>query len=196
MATDPVEILNRRNSEVAKIRGYADLTEEAKERRIAEVSESAQAEYAEAREAAELEIRERAEKAEKALFETPYPYGASDVEQAQIRAIRRGAYDGVYNSLFMLEPEEAREELDRLLTRAERTQDPELADAVYHVATERGERSVADSYLENRPKAKRRWEEFVAASQEVNEARSMEHVLARGLTERALSSEQPPGYGA
>jgi hypothetical protein len=41
MATDPVEILNRRNAEVAKIRNYADLTEEAKQRRIAEVSERA-----------------------------------------------------------------------------------------------------------------------------------------------------------
>ena len=154
MATDPTEILNRRNAEVAKIRGYADLTEEAKERRIAEVNERAQAEYAEAREADERERAERAEKAEKALFETPYPYAASDVEMAQIRALRRGAYESVYGSLYLLEPEEAREELDRLLTRAERTQDPELADAVYHVATERGERSVADAYLETRPKAK------------------------------------------
>jgi len=92
MATDPVEILNRRNAEVAQIRGYADLTEETKEWCIAEVNERAQAEYAEARETREREIRERAEKAEKALFETPHPYAASDVEQAQIRAARRSAY--------------------------------------------------------------------------------------------------------
>jgi hypothetical protein len=56
MAADPVEILNRRNAEVAQIRGYADLTEEAKERRIAEVNEQANAEYAEARETWEREI--------------------------------------------------------------------------------------------------------------------------------------------
>ena len=73
MATDPVEMLNPRNAEVAKICGYTDLTEEAKERRIAEVSERARSEYAEARKAAERGIRERAEKAEKALFEIPYP---------------------------------------------------------------------------------------------------------------------------
>lgn len=169
MSTDPVEILNRRNAEVAKIRGYADLTEDAKERRIAEVSERAREEYAEAREAAERELHERAQKAEKALFETPYPYAASDVEQAQIRALRRGAYDGVYNSLSPLEPGEAREELDRLLRRAERTGDTELADAVHHVATERGVREVADAYLEKRPNQKRRWEEFVAAQAEVSE---------------------------
>jgi DNA-nicking Smr family endonuclease len=157
MATDPVEIMNQRNAEVAKIRGFADLTEEAKERRIAEVSERAQAQYAEAREADERERAERVEKAEKALFETPYPYAASDVEQAQIRALRRGGYDGVYSSIaFSEDPEYAAEELDRLLTRAERTGDPERADAVYHVATERGVRKVADAYLEKRPQAKRR----------------------------------------
>src|SRR5829696_1061910 len=113
MATDPVEIINQRNAEVAKIRGYVDLTDEAKDRRIAEVSERARAEAAEAR---EREIRERAEKAEKALFETPYPYAASDVEQAQIRALRRGAYESVYNSIASNpDPEHVNEELDRLL---------------------------------------------------------------------------------
>jgi hypothetical protein len=73
--------------------------------------------------------------------------------------------------------------------RAERTGDVELADAVYHVATERGERSVADAYLERRPNQKRRWEEFVTASQEAAQSRGIESILAHNLTERALSSE-------
>ena len=193
---DPLAIINQRNAEVAKIRGFADLTEEAKQRRITEVSERAQAEYADALEAREREISERAQKAEKALFETPYPYAASDVEQAQIRALRRGAYESVYSSIALAsDPEYVNQELDRLLTRAERTQDPELADAVYHIATERGVRKVADAHLEKRPQAKRRWEEFVAASQEVSQSRDMMHLFGRGLTERALSSEQPSGIG-
>ena len=196
MATDPIEILNRRNAEVAQIRGYADLTEEAKQRRIAEVNERAHAKYAEAREAEEREIRERAERAEKALFETPYPYAASDVEQAQIRALRRGAYESVYNSIaFAQDPEHVDEELGRFLTRAERTGDPELADAVYHVATEKGIRKVADAYLDKRPQARTRWEEFVAASQEVAQSGDIMHLLGRGVTERALSSEQSSGIG-
>jgi len=129
------------------------------------------------------------ERAEKEVFATRYPSTATEEEKVTIRAARRRAYDGVYNSLSLLDPEEAREELDRLLTRAERTGDPELADAVYHVATERGERSVADAYLERRPQQKRRWEEFVAASQEAAQSRGIEGILQRGLTERALSSE-------
>jgi hypothetical protein len=190
MATDPVAIINQRNAEVAKIRGYADLTEEAKDRRIAEVSERAQVECAEARETRERSRISRSQKAERALFETPYPYAASDVEQAQIRALRRGAYESVYNSIASNpDPEHVNEELDRLLARAERTGDPELADAGYHVATERGVRRVADAYLEKRPQAKRRWEEFVAAQTEASELRGMGHILERGLAERALSSE-------
>jgi hypothetical protein len=43
MATDPVEIIQQRNAEVERIRGYADLTPEAQERRIAEVNERARA---------------------------------------------------------------------------------------------------------------------------------------------------------
>jgi hypothetical protein len=60
---------------------------------------------------------------------------------------------------------------------------------VYHVATEKGIRSVADSYLEGRPQAKRRWEEFVAANQEASQSSSFEGLLGRGLMERAFSSE-------
>jgi hypothetical protein len=41
MTTDPTQILRQRNAEVAQIRGFVDLTEEAKERRIDEVSERA-----------------------------------------------------------------------------------------------------------------------------------------------------------
>jgi hypothetical protein len=72
-----------------------------------------------------------ADKVEQALFEIPYPFAADDLAKAQIRAARRSAYAGVHGSLYLLKPEEAREEFDRLPARAERTQDPELADAVY-----------------------------------------------------------------
>jgi hypothetical protein len=78
MATDPTEILNQRNAEVAKIRGYADLTEEAKNRRIAEVNERAQAAYAEARETNERERAERLERSKKGVFRIPIPATATD----------------------------------------------------------------------------------------------------------------------
>ncbi len=83
----------------------------------------------------------------------------------------------------------AREELERLLERAERTGDPELAAAIYHVATERGERGVADSYLETRPKEKRRWAEYVEA---MTESQSLERLFAT----HSRKSSAPHGKGS
>jgi len=57
---------------VVKIRGFVDLTEEAKNRRIAEVNEKAQAEYAEALEAGERERAERLERS-KRRCSAPHP---------------------------------------------------------------------------------------------------------------------------
>lgn len=91
MSTPPIEIKRRLDAEVEKIRGFADLTDEAKRRRIAEAYAQAQADYNEA--------RERVEKAERAVFATGYPFTATDSEVAQIRAARRAAYEGVYNSV-------------------------------------------------------------------------------------------------
>ena len=48
---------------------------------------------------------------------------------------------------------------------------------------------MVDAYLSTRPSENRAWESYTAAYQEVNQAKGMEHVLARGLTERALASE-------
>jgi hypothetical protein len=189
MTTDPVEILNRRNAEVAQIRGYADLTDEAKDRRIAEVSERAQAEHAEALEAGQRERAERLERSKHAVFRVPIPATATDAEEAQIHAAYRSAYSDVYSSTHSPESsEQAQGELERILDQAERTGDKLLARAAYHRAIDLGAQGVVDAYLASRPAENRAWESYTAAYQEVNQAQGMGHILERGLTERALSS--------
>jgi len=139
MATDPVEILNQRNAEVAKIRGFADLTDEAKERRIAEVSERARAQYAEALEAGERESAERLQKSERAVFRVPVSATATDAEEAQIHAAYRAAWGDVYSCTHSPEsPGQAQGELERILGQAERTGDKLLARAAYHRAIDLG----------------------------------------------------------
>jgi hypothetical protein len=190
MATDPMEILNRRNAEVAKIRNFVDLTEDAKERRIAEVSEKARAEYAEAVETDKRERAQRLEKSKRAVFRVPVSAHATDAEEAQIHAAFRAAYNEVYSSTVSPESlDQARENLERILEQAERTGDKLLARAAFHRAADLGVQSVVDAYLDTRPSENRAWESYTAAYQEVNQSRGLEHVLARGLTERALSSE-------
>jgi hypothetical protein len=178
---------------VAEIRGYADLTDEAKTRKIAEVYAEAEREYRELVAEEERKVQERVEKAERAVFEYDHPFTASDVEKAQLRALQRDAYNSVYDSIYFLEPREADEELERLLVRAERTGDTELARAVYHHATERGERQVADAYLEKRPAEKRRWEEYVAARREANAANTLEGRLGRMMGERLFKPPELQG---
>ncbi len=202
MTTDPVEILNERNAEVAKIRGYADLTEEAKQRRIAEVNEQARAAYAEAIETRKREIARRVEKAESALFKIPIPYSSTDAEEAQIRAAHRAAYDSVYYAVTpaldsgdMEGLEHGQEELERLRVRAERTGDNELARAVYHLATERGIRDVANRYLESRPQERQRWEEYVAAKREEQDASGIGNRIERSIADRAFEYSEYSDVG-
>src|SRR5215218_9218698 len=111
MATDPVEILRQRNAEVEEIRGYVDLTPEAKQRRIAEVNERAQHEYRQVLEEQERERAERLERSKKAVFRVPVPATATDAEEAQIHAAYRAAYNEVYYSTSLLtdSPGEAQE---------------------------------------------------------------------------------------
>jgi hypothetical protein len=136
MTTDPAEILNQRNAEVQQIRGYADLTEEAKQRRIDEVSARAREEYEQALENRERERAERLERSKKAVFRVPIPATATDAEEAQIHAAYCAAYNDVYysTSVFADGPGEAQEELERLLGQAERSGDKLLAAACYHRA--------------------------------------------------------------
>jgi hypothetical protein len=193
MATDPVEILNRRNAEVAQIRGYVDLTEEAKNKRIAEVNERAQVEYEEARTAKQRRIAERLESTKKTVFGIPIPVGTTDAEEAQIHAAYRSAWGEVYSSTRSPEsPEHAAEELQRVLGQAERTGDTLLARAAYHRAIDLGVQDVVDSYLASRPQENRAWESYTAAYQEANQSKDIGHLFDRALTERALSSDKQP----
>ena len=194
MTDRATQIAQEFNARVAQIRRSVDLTDEAKRRKISEAYAQAEPEYREAVAEAERKIHERADKAEKAVFAFGYPLSATEEEKAQLRALGRGAYESVHGSLLFTEPEEAREELERLLTRAERTGDPELARAVYHVATERGERSVADSYLEKRPQEKKRWEEYVSARQEVEDLNSPMGILGRAMGDRLFKPPELQGY--
>jgi hypothetical protein len=163
---DPGEILAERNREVAKIQGFADLTPEAKERRIAAVNEKANAEYSEAQERQKQERESRLKNSERAAIFSSYRSAAADVSLAA-----------------------SPEELEGLLTQAERTGDVLLARAAFHAAIDRGHQPLVERYLSTRPKEAKAWERYTSAVEEAQQATGIEGLLGTALFERALNGQ-------
>jgi hypothetical protein len=179
---DPAEILSERNAEVSKIRGFVELTDEAKERRIAEVNAKANTAYAEAREAEKRDREARLTNSWKAIFAVVDDVTASPAERAQIFSSYRSAAADV--SLAA-----SPEELEGVLKGAERTGDQLLAKAAFHAAIDRGHQQLVDAYLSTRPKAARAMERYAAAVEEVQQATGIEGLLGTALFERALNGQ-------
>jgi hypothetical protein len=178
---DPTQILQARNAEVAKIQGFVDLTDEAKDRRIAEVSEKANAEYAEAKEAEQRRVEERVVSSKKAVYGIPTEGAIGEGEKAQIIAAFRSAWSDV--SFF-----NTQEDLGDVLEQAERTGDSLLARAAYHRALDLGLQPIVDRYLQSRPKQAKALERYTKATEEANQAKDISSLFSQALTERALQS--------
>ncbi len=125
-----------------------------------------------------------------------YPLHASDGDMELARMSYRDAYDRAERAASEAISERDPEKLEALLQRAERSGDPHLADAVYHVSTERGLRGVADSYLEKRPAERKRWEEYAQARQEAESANPLDRLLGGGELGPMRPAELAGGVGA
>jgi hypothetical protein len=163
--TDTATNARQHGDKIERIRSNRDLSAQAKQRMIREVHEEAAREHsrlvAEASEAREEAVRS----AERKVFAISYPERASVSEKALIALSYRDARDRAERAAVDSENPDA---LEDLLDRAEKTGDPQLAEAAYHVATLRGARRVADTYLAERPTARRRWESYVEARREAD----------------------------
>jgi hypothetical protein len=186
MTTAAQEILRGRDAEIQKIQGYADLTEEAKDRRIAEVTERAQAEYTEAQEAEKRGREERLDSAKKAVYRVPASPTYSDAEVAQVHAAFRSAWADVL--MATPNPMGAQEELGEILEQAERTGDSLLARAAYHRGLDLGLQPIIDRYLQSRPKEAKALQRYNKAVEEADQASSLENLLAGALAGRTLQS--------
>jgi hypothetical protein len=184
---DPGEILRERNAEVEKIRGFVDLTDEAKDQRIRQVDERANAAYAEAKEQQRRQREERLQRTERAVFSVidAESRSASASEKAQLHDAYRRASGDVYWATT--DPDAAPGELSRLLEQAERSGDSLMARAAYHRAIDLGHQPTIDAYLEKRPQDNKAWERYTEAAQENQAATDITALLGQALTERALS---------
>jgi hypothetical protein len=183
---DPNQILSERNAEVAKIRGYVDLTDEAKERRISEVTEKANREFAAAKEAERRGREERLRSAQRAVFGVVDDASATAAERAQIHAAYRHASSEVRWAAMESEPSGTTEGLLDLLDRAERSGDTIMQKAGFHYGVDNNLQPVIDAYLADKPKEERAWDRYVAALQEDRAANDVMGLLNNALTSRVL----------
>ncbi len=164
---------------LAQIRSNTDLNDQAKHRMLQEAYDEAARKHQELIAKEEGGTAEKLARLEKSVFGLSYPVDVvSGLDKERIRQSYRDASFRISGT----KPEE----LERVLERAERTGDKQLAKAVYHEATERGIRHVADSYLKDRTEERKQWEEYTAARRE---AESVEKLL---FGARAYGPTKPP----
>jgi hypothetical protein len=183
MSEAMTENLVRHQEKVERIQANPDLSDEAKQRLVAEATERAAEESARLKAEEREAIAKALESAERLVLSISYPERASAHERAMIAMSYRNARRQAESVA------ESGEGLSDLLEQAENTGDAQLAEAVYHVATLRGSRAVADAYLESRPRERRRWEAYVEARRE---AEGVDSLLHRGLA-HSLSRTQLGG---
>jgi hypothetical protein len=169
---------------IEEIRANRDLNSAAKERMMQEALGEAQKRHGELLAEREEEAAREVAQRERSVFKLNYP---KDVVTSRDREAYRLSYRDAAFRVFNMEPEN----LERVLERAERIGDEQLAQAVYHETVERGMISLANRYREQRPDARRRWDEYAAARQA---GESVEGMLSSALS--SMAPERPPSPGS
>jgi predicted DNA-binding protein len=166
MTTPTIKNKQDFDRKLAQIRSNPDLNDQAKRRMLQEAYDEAARKHRELIEKDQSGTSEKLARLEKGVFGLSYPTDAiSGVDKERIRQSYRDASFRISG----MKPEE----LERILERAERTGDRQLAKAVYHEATERGVRHVADSYLATHSSERKQWEEYTAARVEAESVESL-----------------------
>jgi hypothetical protein len=171
---------SRHSREVERIKANPDLSAEAKRRMTDEANQAALKEHARLVEEQRQEPAQAIEAAERKLLGISYPERASAHEKAIIAMSYRDARDRAERAAGDRENADA---LAELLERAETSGDEQLAEAIFHVATMRADRRVADAYLAGRPVMQGRWERYVGLRREADSFAGL------------LSAAMPPSQG-
>jgi hypothetical protein len=163
------------SQQAQRIRSDPDLNDDAKGRKISEAYEEASRRHEELlrqdNEAQQGEIRDL----ERSVFAISYPFEASTWRDKEM--VRQSYRDAAFR-VFGMDPHD----LERMLDRAERTGDTQLACAVYHEALERGITSLTEPYMEHYPDAKERYRRYAAAQRRTR----------RGVGARIFSKTEIP----
>jgi hypothetical protein len=181
------QIIGERDFRIEEIRTNGDLTPEAKQRHIDALQQWATQELDTVREHDKQKREQRLAQTKKAVFEVPTGNTPTGAEQSQIWAGFRSAYKDVLSATE--NPLQAHETLQEIMDQAERTSDGHLARAAYYRGIDLGIQEVIDRFHSTRTtsEAREKWENYVAAQQQMDESQSFERLLESAFTEQQLS---------
>jgi hypothetical protein len=114
------ELLVKHNAEVQKIRGFVDLTDEAKARRLSEAHAKYQGEFAKAKAAERERVEKKVRQTRKAVYGVPGKTTFSDAEGATLHDAYWKSWDRVTSVTENSKTHNSKEELEKLLDLAER----------------------------------------------------------------------------
>jgi hypothetical protein len=184
------DLLAKHNAEVQKIRGFVDLTDEAKARRLSEARAKYQGEFAKAKAAERERVEKKVRQTRKAVYGVPGKATFSDAEGATLHDAYWKSWDRVTSVTSEANPKahNSKEELEKLLDLAERAGDPILAAACYHRGLDLGLQSVVDAYLDFRDDEARRLERYNEALEEQRKVNSVEGLLSNAMAGQVLGA--------
>jgi len=178
------QVQARLDQEVAQIRDDRRLTRDEIRAQIQGAWEAAQKSYSEALAGHTRQLEEDVVEREKEVF------AVSPAVRSSVRQAYADAYDRTSFFYEAGDPDAAREELERLLIRAERTGDTEMQTAIYHILVERGEQDLRDRFLAYRPAEKKRWDAYVASRQNLAEFSDPINMLGQTLADGGLKQPE------
>ena len=180
----------RYERELENIRADPDLNDGARGRRIAPVYRSFKAEERRLLDGMKAQTAETAAEKGRKAFEAPAMFGA---DKALVQMNYRHALDSVEG---LADPKD----LDARLERAVLTGDAALARAVAYRANETGNAGVVTKYLDHDEDARRAWEEWADAHEDLQKLQSYGESLAFGYAEvdepREMSHPEARAGGA
>jgi hypothetical protein len=184
MTEEERQIIGERDYKLAEVDANPDLNEGAKQRYRDELHQWATQELHTVREYEKQQREQRLAQAKKAVFEVPTGNTPTGAEQSQIWAGFRSAYKDVLSATE--NPLQAHETLPKIMDQAERTGDHHLARAAYHRGADLGIAEVIERYHSTRREYREKWENYVAAQQQMDESQSFERLLESAFTEQQL----------
>jgi hypothetical protein len=188
MTEEERQIIGEREYRIEEIRNNGDLTLEAKQRHIDALQQWATQELDTVREYEKQQREQRLAQTKKAVFEVPTGNTPTGAEQSQIWAGFRSAYKDVLSATE--DPLKAHETLQEIMDQAERTGDGHLARAAYHRGADLGIQEVIDRFhssgARTTSEAREKWENYVAAQQQMDASQSFERLLESAFTEQQL----------